>query len=158
MRYEAFLISGSFDSLRKQRATICRVRGAHGLLAKNCSCWPKIWTSADENEPEPMSFSKRAFVNTVGQKSCTTYQHKKATEASHNPTYQHYHHPQDLHLLLNNMRTSALIFAAALATASAQDAYNHQLRGDRFLSVSTKAEKSMSVAKAAKSSTKSSKT
>eukprot|EP00984_Skeletonema_dohrnii_P034298 scaffold33521_cov130-Skeletonema_dohrnii-CCMP3373.AAC.4 len=57
------------------------------------------------------------------------------------------------------MRTSALIFAAALATASAQDAYNHQLRGDRFLSVSTKAEKETSVAtKAAKSSTKSSKT
>ena len=53
------------------------------------------------------------------------------------------------------MRTSALIFAAALAAASAQDANNHQLRGDRFLSVSTKAEK---VAKAAKSSTKSSKT
>ena len=43
---------------------------------------------------------------------------------------------------LRNMKTSALILAAALATASAQEA--NMLRGERFLySVSTKAEKSM---------------
>ena len=104
-------------------------------------------------------FLKKGFWNTVGQKKLyhlpSTKRQPKRLIIQH---YQHYHHPQDLHLPLNNMRTSALIFAAALATASAQDAYNQQLRGDRFLSVSTKAEKAMSVAKASKSSTKSSKT
>eukprot|EP00984_Skeletonema_dohrnii_P023225 scaffold12303_cov62-Skeletonema_dohrnii-CCMP3373.AAC.1 len=112
-------------------------------------------------EPMRRVFLTEASVHN-GPKSCTTIlpsNNKKATQASHNPTLSTYHHPQELHLPLNNMRTSAVIFAAALATASAQDAYNHQLRGDRFLSVSTKAEKATSVAtKAAKSSTKSSKT
>ena len=40
------------------------------------------------------------------------------------------------------MKYSALILAAAYATASAQEAY--MLRGERYLSVSTKAEKAPS--------------
>jgi len=55
------------------------------------------------------------------------------------------------------MRSVALLFVAALASASAQDAYNHQLRGDRMLSVATaKASKPPTAAKSSKA--KSSKT
>jgi hypothetical protein len=48
------------------------------------------------------------------------------------------------------MRSVALLFVAALASASAQDAYNHQLRGDRMLSVATAKASKASSAKSSK--------
>ena len=56
------------------------------------------------------------------------------------------------HVWKNHIMRSAaaLLFVAAVASASAQDAYNQELRGDRMLSVAT--------VKASKASTKSSKT
>ena len=48
------------------------------------------------------------------------------------------------------MRSVSLLFVAALASASAQDAYNHQLRGDRMLSVATAKASKASSAKSSK--------
>jgi hypothetical protein len=56
------------------------------------------------------------------------------------------------------MKTAALFFVASLVAASAQDAYPQQLRGDRFLSVSAKAEKPEASISAKSSKAKSSKT
>ena len=90
-----------------------------------------------------MTFALRASENTEHQKVALK-QKGKPTIASNACIIQ----PYQQHIVLDeiciyqplrNMKTSALILAAALATASAQEAY--MLRGERFLSVSTKAGK-----------------
>ena len=90
-----------------------------------------------------MTFALRASENTERQKVALEQKGKPtiASNACIIQTYQQHIVLDEICIYqpLRNMKTSALILAAALATASAQEAY--MLRGERFLSVSTKAEK-----------------
>jgi len=116
------------------------------ILAKNLP-WmsPTFLARASENTPTP----KKLYHQSINK--------------SKSPLHlinQLYHHRRTilgwLLLQLNQsitttkMRSVALLFVAALASASAQDAYNHQLRGDRMLSVATAKASKASSAKSSK--------